>query len=38
MFVARPFAQNHMPAAMAGMAARASIVVSSTKTTTTIKG
>jgi hypothetical protein len=38
MFAARPFTPNLAPAATAGVAARACIIVSSTKTTTTIKG
>ena len=38
MFAARSFAPNVMPAAPAGAAVRATIGVSSKKTTTTIKG
>jgi len=37
MFAARPFVLNLLPAALVGKAARATIV-SSTKTTTKIKG
>lgn len=38
MFTARPFVQSLSPAASVGETVRASIIVSSTKTTTKIKG